>query len=95
MKKITLEDVAGYVYLNLSYFSKIFKEEMGFPFVVYVNIIRVDISKNLLIDNTVPLTDVSSMVGFEEQSYFTKVFKKMTGMAPGTFRKSRGLPQSI
>jgi AraC-like DNA-binding protein/ligand-binding sensor protein len=93
MNKITLEDVASYVYLNPSYFSKIFKEEMGFPFVVFVNRIRIDISKNLLLDNTVLLTDVSSMVGFEEQSYFTKVFKKMTGITPGIYRKTRGLPQ--
>ena len=93
MKKIPLEEVAGYVYLNPSYFSKIFKEEMGVPFVVYVNRMRIGISKNLLLDNTVPLTSVASMVGFEEQSYFTKVFKKVAGMTPGLYRKSRGLPQ--
>jgi two-component system response regulator YesN len=93
MKKIPLKEVAGYVYLNPSYFSKIFKEEMGVPFVVYVNRMRIGISKNLLLDNTVPLTSVASMVGFEEQSYFTKVFKKVAGMTPGLYRKSRGLPQ--
>jgi AraC-like DNA-binding protein/ligand-binding sensor protein len=93
MYKITLEEMARYVFLNPSYFSKIFKEEMKVPFVVYVNRLRIEISKNLLLDDTVPLTDVSSMVGFEEQSYFTKVFKKVTGMTPGLYRKSRGMPQ--
>lgn len=88
--RITLEEVAGHVYLNPSYFSKVFKSEMNCNFVSYVNKIRVNASKNLLSDITIPLTDVSNLVGFEDQSYFTKVFKKLTGVTPGKFRESRG-----
>lgn len=89
-KKITLEEVAGQVFLNPSYFSKIFKNEMNFTFVSYVNKIRIKAAKNLLADTSIPLTDVSCMAGFEDQSYFTKVFKRATGVTPGKYRESRG-----
>ncbi len=89
-KRITLEEVAGQVFLNSSYFSKIFKNEMNTTFVSYVNKIRINAAKNLLSDISIPLTDVSCMVGFEDQSYFTKVFKKATGVTPGKYRESRG-----
>lgn len=88
--RITLEDVAKHVYLNPSYFSKIFKNEMKCTFVSYVNQVRINAGKNLLLDPSISLTDVSSMVGFEDQSYFTKVFKHATGVTPGKFRESRG-----
>lgn len=88
--RITLDEVAGQVYLNPSYFSKIFKNEMNTTFVSYVNKIRINAAKNLLADISIPLTDVSCMVGFEDQSYFTKVFKRATGVTPGKFRESRG-----
>jgi AraC-like DNA-binding protein/ligand-binding sensor protein len=90
MNKLTMIEVAKFVYLNPSYFSKIFKSEIGCSFVSYVNNLRIEKSKDLLFDISVPLTDISSLMGFEEQSYYTKVFKKMTGMTPGEFRKSRG-----
>lgn len=90
MLPITLEDVSKYVYLNPSYFSRIFKNEMKCTFVFYVNKIRINAGKRLLADTSLPLTDISSMVGFEDQSYFTKVFKKITGVTPGRFRELRG-----
>lgn len=90
MKKITLEEVAAQVFLSPSYFSKIFKDEMKCNFNSYLNQIRIDISKKILLDDSVPLVDISSLVGYEDQSYFSKVFKKMTGVSPGRYRESRG-----
>ncbi len=90
MNKITLEETAAYVFLSPAYFSRVFKEEIGDNFNVYVSRIRVDAAKKLLLNDKVPLVDVSTMVGFEGQSYFSKVFKKMTGATPGKFRESRG-----
>lgn len=90
MKKLTLEEVASYVYLSPSYFSKIFKEEMKVNFNTYLNRIRIEMSKKLLLDDSIVLVDLSNLVGFEDQSYFSKVFKKMTGVSPGKYREYRG-----
>lgn len=92
-KKITLDEVAAYVYLSPSYFSKIFKDEMDLNFNSYLNKIRIEKSKQFLLSEKVKLVDVAGMVGFEDQSYFSKVFKKLTGVTPGKFRESRGKPQ--
>ena len=90
MKKITLEDVSAYVYLSPSYFSKIFKEEMDMNFNTYLNYVRIEMSKKLLADPSVSMVEISNLVGFEDQSYFSKVFKKMTGLSPKKYRESRG-----
>jgi len=90
MKKITLEDVAAYVYLSPSYFSKIFKEEMDVNFNAYLNYVRIEMSKKLLLDPSISMVEVSNLVGFEDQSYFSKVFKKMTGISPKKYRENRG-----
>lgn len=90
MKKITLDEVASYVYLSPPYFSKIFKEEMDTNFNTYLNYIRVEMSKKLLADSSIPMVDVSNIVGFEDQSYFSKVFKKTAGQSPKKYRQSRG-----
>ncbi len=90
MKKITLKDVADSVLLSPSYFSKLFKDEMKENFNQFLNQVRIERSKTVLLDNSVPLVDVAFLTGFEDQSYFTKVFKKMTGVSPGKYRESRG-----
>ncbi len=88
--KITLEETAAYVYLSPAYFSSVFKEETGENFNVYVNMVRVEGAKKLLLNEEIALSDVAPLVGFEGQSYFSKVFKKMTGVTPGKYRESRG-----
>ncbi len=93
-KKITLEEVAAHVFLSPSYFSKIFKDEMKCNFNSYLNKIRIDRSKALLLSDKIRLVDVSGLVGFEDQSYFSKVFKRMTGVTPGKFRESHGILSS-
>jgi two-component system response regulator YesN len=90
MKKLTLDEVAASVYLSPSYFSKIFKEEMDMNFNTYLNHIRIQMSKKLLADTSISIVDISNIVGFEDQSYFSKVFKKITGQSPKKYRESRG-----
>jgi YesN/AraC family two-component response regulator len=87
---ISLEEVAAKVFLSPAYFSKIFKEEMKCNFTAYVNRLRIDQSKNLLKETNIPLVDIAGMVGYEDQSYFTKVFRKITGTSPGKYREMRG-----
>jgi two-component system, response regulator YesN len=94
-EKLTLEYVANEVYLSPAYFSKIFKEEMRCNFNTYLNRIRIDQSKILLKESKIPLVDVAGMVGYEDQSYFSKVFKKVTGVTPGKYRDTRGIRLGI
>lgn len=87
MNDISLESVANYVYLSTSYFSRLFKKELGINFIDYLNKVRVEESKKYLYDLKMPLSDVANIVGFTDQSYYTKVFKKIEGISPGQFRK--------
>ncbi|MCD8498734.1 MAG: AraC family transcriptional regulator [Clostridiales bacterium] len=89
-RKVTLEETAALVCLSPAYFSRIFKDEMKVNFNIYVNQLRVEAAKKLLLNDSVPLVDIASQAGFDGQSYFSKVFKKMTGVTPGKFRESRG-----
>lgn len=85
-EKITLEDLAQKVYLSTPYLSRIFKEEIGTTFNNYLNQVRISKSKSLLQCDNLRLTDISIAVGFEDQSYFTKVFKRITGITPNKYR---------
>lgn len=89
-KKISLDDIARCVYLSRSYLSSIFKEETGESLFSYINKVRVEKSKMYLLDDSISLVEISSLCGFEDQSYFTKVFKKYTGVSPKKYRDSRG-----
>lgn len=86
-EKITLDSVAQEVYLSPAYFSRIFRQESGETFNAYLNAVRIEQSKKLLMDKSVRLIDISLMVGFDNQSYFTKVFKRNTGMSPLQYRE--------
>ncbi len=94
-KKITLDDVASHVYLSRSYLSSMFKEEMGESLFAYVNRIRIEKSKVLLLNEAISLVNVGGMCGFDDQSYFTKVFKKIVGISPKRFRECRGKTESL
>jgi two-component system, response regulator YesN len=91
MRKISLIEVADFVMLSPSYFSKLFKNEMRLTFNTFLNQVRIEKAKKLLMDHTVLLVDIAFLIGYEDQSYFSKVFKKMTGISPGKYRESRGL----
>ena len=88
--KISLDDAAGAVYLSRSYLSKIFKEEMDCTFTGYVSRVRIEKSRELLLDGSISIADIAVMVGFEDQSYFTKVFRRTVGVSPGEYRRRGG-----
>ena len=87
-EKISLEDAASYAALSPAYFSKIFKEEMNCSFTIYINKIRIDHAKTLLRTTPCTLIEISGLVGFEDQSYFSRVFKSIAGISPGKYREN-------
>lgn len=89
-ERVTLEDTARQVGFSANYFSKIFKDEMGCTFNYYLSKLRVDRSKSLLLVSKLSIREICDAVGYEEQSYFIKVFTRFTGVTPGKFRKRGG-----
>ncbi len=86
--KISLKTVADHLHTNPSYLSTLFKQEMGMTFTDYLNQIRINRSCELLADSNFSLIDISIQCGFDGQSYFTKVFRKIKGCTPKDYRKS-------
>jgi two-component system response regulator YesN len=86
-REVTLEELARVVYASASYLSKIFKIETGYTVSNYMGKIRIDESKKLMADKSLDLLKISGMVGFKDQSYFAKVFKKFEGVSPMQYRK--------
>lgn len=84
--RITLEEIAAHVALSPSYFSSLFKEETGMNYSAYVTNLRVGKAKKLLKETSMALIDVALELGFDNQQYFSHVFKKSTDMTPRQYR---------
>lgn len=89
-RKISLREIASQAGLSAPYFSTVFKEEMGENLSCYLNRLRVERAGRLLLETSMTLTEIAASCGFEDQSWFSKIFKNYTGMSPGKFRNRKG-----
>jgi len=85
-----LHDVASVAGLSPAYFSTVFKEELGESFSDFINGLKVDKAAELLVGSELSLADVADTCGFQDQSWFSRVFKRHMGVSPGRFRESGG-----
>lgn len=90
--RIMLQDAAEHLQINAAYLSRLFKSEMGVPFVDYVNRKKVESAANLLLFSEYSDLDISNLLCFSSQSYFIKIFKKYTGVTPKSYRKYYQMP---
>lgn len=86
---ITLTEVAKKFHFNASYLSSYFSANNSEGFSEYVNKVRVQKAKEMLVATEESISEISDRVGYSDQSYFTKVFKKMTGVSPSQYRKEQ------
>lgn len=86
MDDICLQDVAGALHYSDAYFCRFFKQNFDKNFIMYLSEFRVGQAKELLADMTVNIKDVSQRVGYRDSNYFTKVFKRLTGLTPSEYR---------
>lgn len=91
----SLEELAGRFYVSRSYLSRIFREVTGFSVNEYKNINRVRRSQQLLTHSEYSVTEISELMGFENLTYYERVFKKYVGMTPLKYRKSGGTQISL
>ena len=85
MKDIRLEDVAKEVCISSYYFSRIFKKYEGVNYIQYLTKVRMEKSKELIIEDKLQIKEIASKVGYLDQNYFSRVFKKYTGESPSEF----------
>jgi len=85
---LKVEQVAKEVYLSSSRLSHIIKNELGVTLGDYISKVRIDKAKVLLKERELPISQIALEVGFPDQSYFTKVFKKIERCTPMTFRQN-------
>ena len=85
-RKISLREIARASGLSAPYFSTIFKEEMGENLSNYLNRLRVEKAAAMLVTTDLPISEIAASCGFEDQSWFSKIFKNNTGLTPGKYR---------
>lgn len=88
-RKISLEEVAEQLFMNPSYFSRLFKKETGETFIEYVTRMKMDRAKELLDQTGAPIGKICETLGYDNQSYFIKLFKTFSGVTPVEYRSQQ------
>lgn len=92
---IKLEDLANMAYMNKFHLISEFKIAYRVTPIEYLILKRIDVTKNLLITTNHSMEEISSLVGFNSQSYFNQVFKKKVGITPSQYRRNHRLQRGF
>jgi AraC family transcriptional regulator of arabinose operon len=85
-KNYSAEEYAGYCNLSVYRFIHKFKQATGMTPIDYITKIRINAAKELLANSTYNVCEIASIVGYENPLYFSRVFKKFTGVPPSKYR---------
>ena len=91
---LTLAEAARIACMEETYFSKRFKAETGFGFQEYLIQTRIAAAEKLLQFSTASIRQVAAQCGFSSSTYFGDVFRRVTGCAPSTYRRTQTIHQS-
>lgn len=94
--RITLAALAELTGLNASYLSRLFHKETGMTVSDYIQQTKIETAKNMLLHSSYSAAEIASILAFSDQSYFTVIFKKQTGLTPKQYQSqylnASGLP---
>lgn len=85
-QKLDLQTVADQLYISSWYLCKLLKKEVGNSFVELLNEVRIQEAKKLLTTTHYKVYEITEMVGYSDTPYFSKTFKKHTGVTPKQYR---------
>jgi len=86
------EAVARHVVMSRSYFSQCFKKFTGTAFAETLRQMRIRHAETLLLDTRLSIPEIAGRSGFEDDKYFSRVFRELTGRLPSEFRAHAALP---
>ena len=86
-EKITLEQLAKRTHISKSYLTRRFRQFTGETIVNYINKLRIQYAREMLVNSEKNITEIAWAVGFDSPKYFHRVFKKETGESPAAFRR--------
>ncbi|MDU4694738.1 MAG: response regulator [Paenibacillus sp.] len=86
---VTNVNIADYLHLNPSYFSRFFKKRYGKNFTDYVHLYKMELAKNLLNNPNETMENVAYSLGYSDRAYFSKVFKKYVGTSPSDYKQKK------
>ncbi len=87
LTKISLEEVAGYLGMNRTYFCMFFKKHYGKGFSDYLNDLRIEKAASLLLKGDRSIAEIARECGYKTVPYFNRAFKRSKGVTPGAYRK--------
>lgn len=85
---IAIADIADVLHLNAQYIMRLFKKEVGCPVLQYITAKRIALAVRYLTETNISVADVAILCGFDNYSYFIRIFKRFTNETPVAFRKS-------
>jgi len=88
-RELALEEIAGAAYLSEFHFARMFKQITGVTPHYYLANVRLERARKLLLETTLPISEIAAMVGYQSQSHFTRIFRSVTGVTPRVFRNAR------
>ena len=86
--RVTIAELSELVQLSPTYLSGIFKETTGYSVIKFFNKIKVDKAKELIIEGDKKIKEVAQILGFTDEFYFSRIFKKIEGISPLEFYRS-------
>ena len=86
-KDISLEETADFAGVSIFYLSKLFKEEKGETFINFVSDKRLEKARQLLESTDLSIKEITAEVGYNDQNYFSRIFKNKYGLSPKEYRK--------
>jgi len=84
---LSLEYIARKMNMSNAYLSRFFKSQTGVNLIAYLNNIRINKAKELMLLQSLSIQDVSRRVGFRDSKYFGRIFKAVVGMKPSQYKK--------
>lgn len=94
-EEVNLEKMARHVCLSPSRLAHLFREQMGVNIVRWREDQRMILAKHLLQSTRSPIAKIASLVGYDDQMYFSRVFRKRVGASPSEFRKNSEAPPAF